>query len=238
MLQRHRVYRFAALPLLGLLAAVASGQETYISRFDQFDGYTYLNSPVVSLAEHGFHTQFGVRPYTWLALGFDYSVAKGDLSLTSDLLTPTLQQSLGAQLQQLVEAGAIPPTYKLVAPASSVTQTFAAGPELLFHHFKTVTIFVRPDAGIIHEAATPKATDPIEAAVVQQLAPSGKKTDHVVFYGAGGGMDWNFSRHMVLRIQGDFVRNHLFSDMLANSRNTVRLSIGPAFQFGKNIAKD
>ena len=235
--KRHRVSRFAAFPLLlCLLAAVASGQQSYISRFDQFDGYTYLNSPLVSLGESGFHTQFGVRPVTWLALGFDYSVSKGDLSLTPDLLTPALQQSLGAQLQQLAAIGAIPATYKLIAPASSTTQTFAGGPELLFHHFKAVTIFVRPSVGIIHETATPKMTDPIETAIVKQLAPTGKKTDNVIFYGFGGGVDLNISKHVLLRVQADFVRDHLFSDLIANSRNTVRVSIGPAFEFGKNIA--
>lgn len=238
MLQRYRVSRSAALPLLLLLlAAVAAAQQDYISRFDQFDGYTYFNSPMVSLQEHGFHTQFGVRPVTWLAVGFDYSVAKGDLTLTPDLLTPALQQGLGAQLQQLAAIGAIPPNYKLVAPANSTTQTFAAGPELLFHHFKPVTLFVRPSVGIIHETATPKLTDPIETAIVHQLAPTGQKTDHVVFYGFGGGADFNVSKHVLLRVQADFVRCHLFNDLLASSRNTVRLSIGPAFEFGKNIAK-
>ena len=237
--QSHRFYRWAAVVLLQcLLAAGALGQQTYISRFDQFDGYTYLNSPLVSLAENGFHTQFGVRPVPWLALGFDYSVSKGDLSLTPSLLTTQLQQSLGAELQQLVALGAIPATYQLVAPAHSVTQTFAAGPELLFHHFKSITIFVRPSVGVIHETATPQVTDPIEAMVVQQLAPTGKKTDNAVFYGFGGGVDVNFSRHVILRMQGDFVRDHLFSDLIQNSRNTVRLSIGPAFEFGKNIAKN
>jgi len=239
MQQSHRSCRWAAVLLLQcLLAAVALGQQTYISRFDQFDGYTYLNSPLVSLAENGYHTQFGVRPVPWLAVGFDYSVARGDLTLTPNLLVPSLQQSLGAELQQLVLLGALPPTYKLVVPASSLTQTFAGGPELLFHHFKAVTIFVRPSVGVIHETATPKLTDQIEMGIVQALAPTGKKTDHVIFYGAGGGIDLNFSKHVILRIQADFVRDHLFSDLLASSRNTVRLSIGPAFEFGKNIAKE
>jgi hypothetical protein len=33
----------------------------------------------------------------------------------------------------------------------------------------------------------------------------------------------------------DLVHNHLFSDLLREGRNTVRLSIGPAFQFGHNV---
>ena len=236
--QSHGWYRCAAvLLLLCLLAAGALGQQSYISRFDQFDGYTYLNSPMVSLAENGYHTQFGVRPITWLALGFDYSISEGDLTIKPNQLLPSLQQSLGAELQQLVAAGEIPATYQLVAPAHSRTQTFAAGPELLTHRWKAFTLFVRPSVGIIHETATPKLTDPVETAVVQQLVPTGHKTDHVVFYGFGGGIDLNFSRHVILRMQGDFVHDHLFSDLLTNGRNTVRLSIGPAFEFGSNIAK-
>jgi len=70
-----------------------------------------------------------------------------------------------------------------------------------------------------------------------QLAPSGQKTDNTVFYGFGGGVDYNFSKHVAVRVQADFVRDHLFNDLLQNARNTVRFSIGPALNFGPNIAK-
>lgn len=231
-------YRPAALPLLAvLLAGVAPGQQTYVTRFDQFDGYTYLNSPVVSLSENGFHTQFGVRVWPWLSLGFDYSVSKGDLTLTPNLLVPSLQQTLGGEIQQLVALGALPSTYKLTVPVSSTTQTFAGGPQLAIRHWKLITIFVRPSAGAIKESATPGLTDAVEIQVVHSLAPTGKKNDTVIFYGFGGGIDWNFSRHVAVRIQADFVRDHLFSDLLESSRNTVRFSIGPCFNFGPNIIK-
>jgi hypothetical protein len=239
MRESHTSFRWAAILLLECLpAAGALAQQTYISRFDMFDGYTHFSSPIVSLSENGFHTQLGVRPFAWLGLGFDYSVAAGNLTITPNLLVPSLQQSLSAQLQQLVAAGVIPATYQLIVPASSLTQTFAAGPELLFHHWKPITIFVRPAVGIIHETATPKLTDPVETLVVQQLAPTGKKTGHAIFYGFGGGVDLILSRHVVLRMQGDFVRSHLFSDLMADSRNTVRLSVGPAFEFGQNVPRE
>lgn len=60
-----------------------------------------------------------------------------------------------------------------------------------------------------------------------QLAPSGKKTDWTKFYGVGGGVDFNLTKHFALRVQADFVRDHLFDDLLKDSRNTVRFSIGP-----------
>lgn len=226
-----------ALVLPFILSAAASGQQSYVARFDQFDGYTHINSPLVSLAENGFHTQVGVRVKTWVSIGFDYSVSTGNLTLTPNLLVPSLQQALGAQLEQLIAAGVIPPNYKLVVPAGSVTQSFAAGPQAAFRHWRMLTIFVRPSCGLVHEAATPVLTDPIEQSIVQQLAPTGRKTDTTGFYGVGGGVDFIFSKHVAVRVQADFVRDHLFSDLLQDWRNTVRVSVGPCFNFGRNIAK-
>jgi hypothetical protein len=81
------------------------------------------------------------------------------------------------------------------------------------------------------------STDLIAQSVVAQLAPSGRKTDWTKFFGFGGGADLNITKHFAVRVQGDFVRDHLFNDLLKDSRNTVRFSIGPAVQFGKNVRK-
>ncbi len=213
------------------------GQQSYVGRYDVYAGYMYLNSPHISLAEPGFHMQIGVRPTTWYSLGFDYSVGTGDTTLTPNLLTTALQTQLGAQLGQLVAAGVIPPTYKLTVPIHSQTQTFAAGPQLSYRRFKAVTLFIRPDLGAIREVATPHPTDAIATQVVKQLAPSGNKLDWVVFYGFGGGFDFNVGKHFSLRVQADLVHDHLFNDLLKDSRNTVRFSIGPGAQWGKNVRK-
>jgi hypothetical protein len=220
-----------------LPASLASGQQTYVTRYDLFAGYTFLDSPHVSLFENGFHFQIGVRPKTWYSLGFDYSVSAGNLTLTPDLLTASLQQQLLAEFEALAAAGKLPPGYTLVVPAHSVTQTFAAGPQLAYRHFTNVTLFIRPDLGAIHEAATPqpRAGDLIAQGVVQQLAPSGKKTDWTPFYGFGGGVDFLFGKHVGLRVQSDLVYDHLFNDLLKDGRFTVRFSVGPIFNFGKNI---
>jgi hypothetical protein len=122
-------------------------------------------------------------------------------------------------------------------PINSVTHTFAAGPQFAYRRWRVITLYLRPSIGAIHEIATPKFTDPIESLVVTSLAPSGKKEDWTGFYGIGGGADLNFSKHVSIRVQTDIVHDHLFSDLLKDGRNTVRLSIGPAFQFGHNIAK-
>jgi hypothetical protein len=224
---------------LTLFAAQGFAQQTYVTRYDLFAGYTFLDSPNVSLFENGFHFQFGVRPATWYSLGFDYSVSEGNLTLTPNLLTTSLQQELGAELEGLAAEGKLPPGYALSVPSSSLTQTFAAGPQLAYRHFKKVTLFVRPDLGAIHEAATPKpaSDDLIAQGIVKQLVPSGTKTDWTVFYGFGGGTDFLFTNHVGLRVQSDLVYDHLFSDLLRDGRFTVRFSVGPIFNFGKNIKK-
>lgn len=230
------------LPLL-LLAAGAFAQQDYVSRYDLYVGYAFLDSPKIGLFENGVHVQAGMRPRTWLSLGFDYSHTSGSLSLTPDLLPNNLQQLLAAQLAQLTAAGQIPPGYVLKVPANSVTDTFAAGPQYSYRHFKHVTIFLRPSVGAIHEQATPAPTDPIASQIVTgfrllSLVPaSGTKTDWQGFYGVGFGFDVLFSKHFGWRTQSDVVWDHLFNDILKDGRWTVRFSVGPCFNFGRNIVQ-
>lgn len=226
-----------ALPLASI---TANGQQSYVSRFNLYTGYTFLDSPHVSLFENGFHTQAGVNATTWLALGFDYSVSEGSLTLTPNLLTPTLQQELAGLLQLL----GLPANYPVAIPSDSLTQTFAGGPQLEYRHFKAVTLFVRPSVGAIHEVATPQpGSNAVYQAIVAALTttgtlqPNGKKTDTTIFYGGGGGADFNISKHIGLRVQADVVYDHLFSDTLKDGRTTVRFSVGPTFNIGKNIKK-
>ena len=220
------------LVLFMLVACQAFAQQDYVARFDLYGGYAYLNSPVIKLAESGFQTQAGVRVRRWVTLGFDFSTETGDTKLTPSMLLTSVQQQLGAQIAGLVAAGVIPANYSLVVPLHSQTQTYAGGPQFSYHGFKWGTLFIRPSCGAIHETGTPHAGDPIATAIVAQLAPTGKKIDTVLFYGVGGGVDINLTQHVAVRIQADFVHDHLYSDLL-NSRNTVRIGIGPAFQFGK-----
>jgi hypothetical protein len=177
-------------------------------------------------------------------VGVDYTYTKGNLKLAPNLLLPSLQQSLGADLQQLAAAGLIPAGYSLVVPAHSVTQTIAAGPELVYRHMKHVTLFFRPVfLGMIHESASPRPVDPIQTLVVggfEQsglLSVDGVKKDNVLFYGFGGGFDILVNRSFGWRTQSDLVYDHLFSDLLKDGRFTVRFSTGPCFNFGKNIVK-
>lgn len=230
-------HAFAALLATLALAAPAVSQQTYVTRYDAYIGYAYLNSPAVKLPESGVHFQFGYRPKTWYSVGFDYTNARGDLTLTPNLLPVDLQQRLAAQLGQLAAAGRLPAGYQLAVTARSETQTLTAGPQLAFRHFKPVTLFVRPSLGAMREVAIPKSADPIANGIVKQLVPSGRKRDWTGYFGAGAGMDVNFNHHFAIRFQGDLVWDHLFNDLLANGRKTVRFSIGPAFNFGRNIVE-
>ena len=220
------------------LAALPSfAQQTYVGRYDLYAGFAFLDSPHINLWERGFQTQAGYRMRSWLTLGFDYSVVTGHTSLTPDLLTDSVRQQLAGFFTQLAAAGRLPPGYALTVPIDSTTQNFAAGPQFAYHGWRPVTLFIRPSIGAIYEKAVPHATDAITAVVISQLAPSGNKTDWTPFYGFGGGVDLNINDHFALRIQADFVHDHLFSDLLKDGRNTVRVGIGPAFQFGHNVMK-
>ena len=79
-----------ALGILFLLSCPLFGQQTYVTRFDAYGGYGFLKSSSVDLFENGFAAQVGFRPTTWLSLGFDYTVAAGDLKITPKQLLPVL----------------------------------------------------------------------------------------------------------------------------------------------------
>jgi hypothetical protein len=224
-----------ALGILLFLSIPLSGQQAYVSRYDFYTGYAFLDSTKIGLFENGFHTQFGYRAKTWVSLGFDYSVTAGDMTLTPGLLPVALQQELGAQLGYLASVGALPPGYALRVPAHAVTNSFAIGPQLAYRHFSKATFFIRPSIGAIREGATPQPADPIAAAIASQLVPTGYKRDWQGFYGVGAGFDILFTRRLALRTQADYVYDHLFNDLLRDGRWTTRFSFGPCFNFGRNI---
>jgi hypothetical protein len=226
------------LPLsVALLAPAVFGQQTYVTRYDIYAGYAFLDSPKIGLFENGFQMQVGFRPTTWYSIGFDYSYSRGDMTITPDLLPDSVQSKLRAQFAQLAAAGRLPAGYTLSVPAGGVTNSFALGPQLAYRGLENMTFFVRPSMGAIREVATPKPGDPIAAAVVAQLSPKGQKIDWQGFYGVGYGFDILITKHFAIRTQGDLVWDHLFNDILKEGRWTARFSVGPCFNFGRNIVK-
>lgn len=222
-----------------ILATVAcssiQAQQTYVSRYDVYAGFADLNSTALGLNEVGFHTQAGVRVDKWLTTGLDYSITSGSNILKPDLLPTALQQQLGQVILGYIKAGVIPPTYQLTIPTDVVTQSYTAGGELVYRHFTNVTLFLRPSLGAFRLAATPHPGDQVSTVIAHALVPSGHKVDWTGYYGFGGGDDVNFNRRFGLRTQMDVVYSHPFNDILANGFWTIRYSIGPTFNFGRNI---
>jgi len=228
----------AAIAVLSvlLLASIAFGQQEYVGRFDVFTGFTDLSTSKLNLGQPGFHTQIGTNPTNWYSMGFDFSDGSGDTSLIPTMAKASLQKEITTQLAPLIQAGLLPATYQLKVPLSATSQTYAMGPQLNFRHFKRVTLFIHPDLGAIHETAMVHPQDMIATAVAAQLAPSGHLSDWTWFFGVGGGMDLKLTTHLGLRVHADYVRDHLFSNML-DWQGTFRISVGPTVHFGKNMAQ-
>jgi opacity protein-like surface antigen len=207
--------------LLGLCACrPARAQQEYVPRYDFFTGYSHLTSPSVKLEQNGFNGSFGVNLLRWLAVGADFSVFQGDgsIALANTTVAPLLAPFLGGLNPSI--------------PFSATTYTFAAGPQFNLRKYKWVTLFARPGLGALHESASlqiPPNLAPF-ASLVPGLAPN--LTNTVVFYGAGGGFDYNLSRHVAVRFSADFVHTHLFANLL-EPRNAVRISVGPTWRWGE-----
>jgi hypothetical protein len=60
-------------------------------------------------------------------------------------------------------------------------------------------------------------------------------SDTVVFYGFGGGVTWEATHAFGVRVATDFVHYDFFSNILNGGRNSVRVTVGAKFNFGKNI---
>jgi hypothetical protein len=227
----RRMWYFTLAPCLFFVASQAFAQ-SYVGRFEVYEGSMYLNSPRMSLGEPGYHIQAGMRARRWLSFGFDYSRGTGNTSLTAPVLVGALQKQLNAA----ISSGELPANYRLSIPIGTVTQTFAMGPQFPYRRFNKVTLFIRPTLGAVKEVATTHPADVVGQVIVQTYAPTGKLEDWTKFYGVGGGASLNFSKRFSLVVQADFVHDNLFNNILAD-RNTVRLSIGPGYQFGRNVTR-
>lgn len=221
-----------AAVLLFLFSGITFAQQDYVGRFDVFGSYSYFTSPKLNLVERGFNGEAGVNVTRWLAMGFDFSVFTGHTSLLASELNPTIQAQLAPLLSSL------PPGTVIAVPFDATTYTYSAGPQINIRKWKPATFFVRPALGALHEEVTTKPNTPLTIGLVNQLVgPSGSVSDTVVFYGFGGGIDWNISKHFAIRTAADFVHLNLFKDLLNGPRNSVRFSIGPTFRFGGNVEK-
>ena len=227
----------AVLLLTFSVCAFAQKDQNYIGRYDVYAGYTYLGSPDMNLSQRGLNVQTGVNLRKWLAFGVDYSIEFGKGTLTASKLKPALNQELVGMLGQTL-------TNELMVPFDATTQTFAAGPNIVFHPRKKLAAFIHPSLGAIHEniSIDPSIGTPqpypglVVGALLQQgVIKTTKPNDTTYFYGLGGGFEYAATKHVHIRTDIEFVHVYLYESLLANSRNSVRISIGPTFNFGKNI---
>ena len=170
---RAATVAFITTLLLNLAAAPIRAQQSYVGRYDAYVGFADLNSPALGLNQVGFHTQVGINPRRWYSVGFDYSVASGSEVLTAALLPASLQAQVNAAQAALIARGLLPPNYQLAVNTDATTQTFALGPQLIYRHFRPISIFVRPSLGALRERAVPHPGDPFATIVANELAPAG-----------------------------------------------------------------
>jgi hypothetical protein len=189
--------------------------------------------------EPGIHLQAGMRWSRHISMGFDYSRGTGDTTIPISLATTALQNEINPLIASAKQIGLIPQNYVAGLPISSVTQTITGGPEFPWRRWRRITPYIRPSCGFILEDATVRLADAdtLTKLLVKSIAPTGMKSDTVLFYGFGGGVAFMVTQHFGLIVQADFVHDHLFADLLQNGRNTVRFSIGPGVQFGHNVTR-
>jgi opacity protein-like surface antigen len=222
-------------------ALTAFAQQQYVGRYDAYSGYTYASVPGLNLDQRGYHTQGGLNLNSWLSVGLDYSNFTGHTSLAPSQLSTGLQN----QLLGFAASQHIPPSVVagLLLPYDATTRTLASGPQLAYRPFKRITFLVHPGLGLIHESVKAQPSGALQQGVVSyfqstgQLTSAGKKSDTTYFYGIGGGVEWNVTRNVHLRFTADYVHTLLFDGFLRDPLNLVRLSIGPTFNFGRNVAR-
>jgi hypothetical protein len=212
-------------------------EQQYVGRFLIYTGFMFLDSPKINLFEPGIHVQAGMRWSRHISVGFDYSRGTGKTSIGLSQATNALQKEIDPLLAAAIALGAVPPNYVAALPFGSVTQTFTMGPEFPYRRFKRFTPYIRPSAGIINETATAEPKDYLTSLVVHDIAPSGREEEWTAFYGFGGGVALNITKHFSMVVQADLVHDHLFPDLLRSGRNTIRFSIGPGVQFGSNVTR-
>jgi len=215
--------------LLIISCLPAVGQQTDVNRYTLFTGFDYMTSPARNLTERGFDGDFGITLRPWLAVGGDFSAIGKDV--ISGAGTINGSETVFAPL--LSSVGESPSAVHV--PFTSMTYTFAAGPQFYLRKWEKVTLFARPGFGGIHETADINLPPQLGGllASVHAPVPSPNQSDTTFFFGLGGGFDLNVSRPVGVRFACDWVNTHLFSNLLTDRQNYVRFSVGPTFRWGQ-----
>lgn len=228
--------------LLLAIGLPACAQDTYINRYTLYTGFDYFSGPGLSMTQRGFDTDFGYTAKPWLGLGVDFSAAGdsiisggGTINGTSTIYAPTLNNANQNGIPPYVPPGAIPAANAVNVSFRSTTYTIAVGPQIYIRKWRKVTFLVRPGLGAIHASADLNLPAPLGGLfqTLQLTPPQSHQTDTTYFVGVGGGFDINVSRRVAIRVTTDWINAHLFSDVLSNRQNYIRVTIGPAWRFGE-----
>jgi opacity protein-like surface antigen len=227
-----KILTFFGLALFLCLPAFAQ-QDISVNRYTVYTGLDYFSNPGLKLSQRGFDTDFGVTVKPWMALGADFSAAGKDIISGGG----TINGSSTIYAPILIKAaplGAPPPSSVNVLFRSN-SYTFAVGPQFYWRRWRKVTFLGRPGLGGIHAAANVNLP-PRLAGLLGSLGapvPSAHQTDTTWFFGLGGGADFNVSKHVALRVTTDWINTHLYSNILTNRQNFLRVTIGPTFRWGR-----
>lgn len=167
------------LAILITLPAIA--QQTDVNRYTLFTGFDYMISPARNLTERGFEGDFGVTMKRWLALGGDFSAIGKDV--ISGAGTINGSETVYAPLLTAAAGLGAPPPSAVHVPFTSMTYTFAAGPQFYLRKWEKVTFFARPGLGGIHEDADIKLTPQLGAllTLLHAPVPAPNQSDTTVF---------------------------------------------------------
>lgn len=207
-------------------------QDIGVNRYTVYTGFDYFNSPGLRLSQRGFDTDFGVTLKSWVALGADFSSAGNAIAGGSGTIngSDTIYAPLLLAAQPLT--GIAPSSVHV--PFKSTDYTFAVGPQFYWRRWRSVTFLGRPGLGAIRATADVSLPAGLAGLLKQAGAPvpSAHQTDTQWFVGLGGGFDINASRRMALRVTADWINTHLYSNLLPNRQNFLRITVGPTFRWG------
>jgi opacity protein-like surface antigen len=227
-----KILTFFGIALFLCLPALAQ-EDVSINRYTVYTGFDYFNSPGLSLSQRGFDVDFGVTLKPWIAIGTDFSAAGN--SIISGGGTINGSSTIYAPLLIAAAPLGAPSPSSVNVSFSSTSYTFAVGPQLYWRKWRKVTFLGRPGLGGIRAAADINFP-PQLAGLLGQLGakvPSAHQTDTQLFFGLGGGFDYNISKRFALRVTADWINTHLYSDILVHRQNFVRLTFGPTIRWGR-----
>jgi Outer membrane protein beta-barrel domain len=226
-----KILIFSVLALF-LCVPTFAQQDISINRYTVYTGLDYFNNPGLSLSQRGFDVDFGVTVKPWLGLGGDFSSAGN--SIISGGGTINGAGTIYAPVLTAAEPLGAPAPRSVNVPFKSTSYTFAVGGQFYWRKFRKVTFLGRPGLGAIHANADVNLP-PQLAGLFQHLGvpvPNPHQVDTQFFFGMGGGFDINMSKRVGFRVTADWINTHLYSNLLVNRQNFVRITIGPTFRWG------